>query len=208
MNNKHTFRTNKMSTDVLATPCVARTESINQNNSTACNVCEGIGEEDHSRSKILDTSSSGWFIYIYLHYPDLGLLRSSYEQYACQTCRLILSCIQHQSSESLDPHDEQERDEGDRLADFDISKDTDKAASLVKSAEIDKDCLQEWPIRSTLQIEGCGSGRVALRITCHSRRSPRVNTEKMHLDVVFHIFETESQAPPLPESMKLFCSPG
>lgn len=197
-----------MTTNMVTTQFVAKTESINQNNSTVCNVCEGIGEEDHPRSKILDTSTSGWFIYIYLHYPDLELLRSSYEQFACQTCRLILSCIQHQSSESMDPQDEQERDEGDGLANFDIAKDTDKAASLVASAEIDKDYIDEWPIRSTLQIEGCGSRRVALSITCHSRSGPRVNAEKMHLEVVFHVFESVSQAPPLPRSMNLFCSPG
>lgn len=208
MNNKHTFRTNKMSTNVVTTPCIAKTESVNQIYSTVCDVCEGIGEEDHPRSTILDTSVSGWFFYIYLHYPDPRLLRSSYERYACQTCRLILSCIRHQSSGRMDPDDEQERDEMDILAHFDISQDTDKAASLVGSAEIDKNCIHEWPLRSALQIEGCGSGRLALRITCHSRQGPRINAGRVHLDVVFHIFESDSQAPPLPRPMKLFCSPG
>lgn len=96
----------------------------------------------------------------------------------------------------------------DRLANFDFSQDTDMAASLVESAEIDKGCIYEWPRRSALQIEGCGSGRVALRITCHSREGPRLNAGRVHLDVIFHMFETESQAPPLPKSMNLFCSPG
>lgn len=193
---------------MVVTPDIAKTGSIDQNYCTVCNICEGIGEVDHPRSRILDTSASGWFFYIYLHYPDLRLLRSSYERYACQTCRLIHSCIQHQSSGSMDLDDEQERDEMDRLANFDISQDTAKAASLVASAEIDKNCIYEWPFTSALQIEGCGSGRVALRITCHSRRGPRVNAGRVQLDVIFHIFETESQAPPLPKSMNLFCSPG
>lgn len=95
-----------------------------------------------------------------------------------------------------------------KLADFDFSQDTAKAASLVGSSEIDKNCIYEWPLRSALQIEGCGSGRVALRITCHSRQGPRVNAGRVQLDVIFHIFETESQAPPLPKSMNLFCSLG
>lgn len=197
-----------MSANVVTTPDIVKTESTGQKDSTVCNICEGIGDEDHPRSKILDASDPDWFIYIYLHYPDLGLLRSSYEHYACQTCRLILFSIQNESSGNLDSHDEQERDERDRLANFDITQDTEKAAGLVESAEIDRNCAYEWPRRSVLQIEGCGSGRVALRIICHTRREPRLNAERRHLDVVLHVFESESQAPPLPRSMNLFYSPG
>lgn len=197
-----------MSANVVTTPDIPKTETINQNNSTVCDLCEGIGREAHPRSEILDTSSSGWFVYIYLHYPDPGLLRSSYERYGCQTCRLILSCIQDGSEGSVNPNEEQARCEKDRLASFDIAQDTYRAASLVGSANIDEKCLQEWPIKSLLQIEGCGPGRVALRITCHSRRGPRLNPERIYLDVVVHVFETVSMAPPLPRSMNLFCSPG
>lgn len=201
-----------MSANVVKTPDISETETIIQNYSTVCDLCEGIGREAHPRSKMINKSSWTCFVYIYLHYPDLGLLRSSYERHGCQTCRLIFSCIQDESSGSVNPHEEQARCERERLASFDIAQDTYRAASLVGSANIDEKYLQEWPIKSALQIEGCGSGRVALCITCHSRRGPRLNPElnpeRAYLDVVVHVFETVSMAPPLPRSMNLFCSPG
>lgn len=194
-----------MSTNTIATPIVSNTEVVNRDCSIVCKICEGIGREAHPRSRILHRAWPDFFLYLYLHYPDPDMLRSSYKRYGCQTCRLMLSCIQYESSRSIYSHDEQAWDDQDRVASFDVAQDTCEAESLVKSAFIDK-YTNKWPDRPLLQIEGCGAGRIALCIMCRTLEGPRTTTESS--DVVIHVFETVSVAPALSKSMKFFCSPG
>lgn len=192
-----------MSTDAVAKTSASKAEATINNSFTICEVCAGIGEEDHPRSKMLDAPFDCSY-YIYLHYPDPELLRCSIERYACQTCRLILSGIQYGPLASMNPHDDEHpRDERDRLASFDIAQDTCEAASLVKSAEIHKRPGLDEP---DLEIEGCGSRRVALHIRCSGDTGPRTMGETMF--VIAHVFETGSMAPALGRIMQLFCSAG
>jgi hypothetical protein len=195
-----------MSADgAVATPNASKTGAFHRSCSTqaVCSLCEGFGEENHPRSKIVDGYSNPR--YIYLHYPNPGLLRSSYKRYGCQTCRLILSCIQQGATGSLDPHGEQAQGDKDKLATFDIAQDTYEVARLVKSADFEIN-------GEDLQIKGCGSGRVALHTRSWRKRGPRVFTghwlKEKTLSVNIHVFNTAAVAPPLPECMKLYSSPG
>lgn len=193
-----------MNTNTIATPSASKPEAINQSCPTVCSICEGIGKEGHTRSKTVDTLHSDPFPtwYIYLHLPGPEFIRSSYERYGCQTCRLILACIQHESKGSPGPQGEQARDDRDRLANFDLAQDTQEAASLVSSAEVGVGS-------NDLQIERCGPGRVALCIREPSQRwSPRVYAKWGRLEVYIHVFETASVAPRLPRRLNLICSPG
>lgn len=193
-----------MSTDAVAITSAPKTESPTKNSSTVCELCAGIGEEGHPRSKTLDAPPDCSY-YVYLHYPDPELLRCSFERYACQTCRLILSCIEFGSWASTDLHDDDKhpRYDTDRLANFDVAQDTCEAASIVESAEIYK--RPGWNDFG-LKIEGCGYGRVVLHILCSGGTSPRTTGESM--DVIIHVFETASMAPESPLPMRLFCSAG
>lgn len=154
----------------VSIPKAAKSEALDQSCSTVCSVCEGIGEEDHPRSKIItdfesrgepnasdDSKASNVYnnFYIYLHYPDTGFLRSSHKFYGCQTCRLILSLFPEEWS-TANPSTQGEQD---KLATFDITQDTYEAASIVSSADISQ---------GVISIEGYGSGRVALCFELHT----------------------------------------
>lgn len=193
----------KMNTNTVLMPTGTWPEAIDQSGPAVCGVCEGIGEEDHPRSKIVPRGRRVGYIYVYLHYPDARLLQTSYKRHGCKVCGVILSCIQQELTRSSSTHGEQAQDDGDKLASFDIVQDTCEAASLVKSARMD--------IKSEdLQIEGCGSGRLALCIERNARSgSARASTELLQSHVDIHVFDGGSVAPRLQaDSIGLICSPG
>lgn len=192
-----------MNTNTVLMPTSTGPGAINQSGPAVCGVCEGIGEEDHPRSKSVPRGKQVGYIYVYLHYPDARLLQSSYKSHGCTVCGLILSCIQQESTRSPGIYGKQALDDGDGLASFDIVRDTCEAASLVKSARMD--------IKSEdLQIEGCASGRLALCIERNNRSgSPRGSTELLQSHVDIHVFDGGSVAPRLTaDSIGLICSPG
>lgn len=187
-----------MNINAVTKSSASKPEAINQNCSTVCSVCEGIGEEGHPRSKTyLDYS----FPYIYLHYPDPGFLRCSYERYGCQVCRLILSYIQDESEGSPTSHGEQAQDYWEKLETFDLAQDTNEAASLVRSAYA-ADYSHE------LHIEGCGSGRVALVIERPDDSGPREYNSQSYTVKIHVFYDTGSVAPQLPKDLQINCSPG
>lgn len=190
-----------MNINTVAKSSASKPEAINQNYSTVCSVCEGIGEEGHPRSK----TDLRYDTYFYLHYPDPGFLKCSYERYGCQVCRLILSCIQYESKGSLTSHGEQAQDYWEKFETFDIARDTNEAASLVTSAQMANHTDDLQP--SILQIEGCGSGRVALSIYSVNDLGPRTYQSQAHT-VEIYVFNTDSAAPSLPKRMELSSSPG
>lgn len=192
-----------MNTNTVLMPSSTGPEAINQSGPAVCGVCEGIGEEDHPRSKTVPRDRQVGYIYVYLHYPNARLLQSSYKRHGCKVCGVLLSCIQQESTRSPATHGEQTEDDGDKLASFDISQDTCEAARLVKSAKID--------IKSEdLHIQGCGSGRVALCIKRNNRSGgPRASAELLESHVDIHVFDRDSVAPRLPgNNIGLICSPG
>lgn len=190
---------------------LSKPEAINQSCSTVCSLCGGIGEEGHPRSKITNWRHSERFSsYIYLHYPDPELLRSSYERHGCQTCRLILSCIQHESTGMVVPTAVQAQDDRDRLASFDIEQDTNDAARILKSAEVS---LESDGLGDGLKVQGCSTGRVVLWIAIllphREDGGPRADF-RMRLkvkDVGIHIFDQNSVATRV-SAMQMMCSPG
>lgn len=204
----------------VSIPKAAKSEALNQSCSTVCSVCEGIGEEDHPRSKTItdiwysgnpnasDDSKAnnvhGQF-YIYLHYPDTGFLRSSYKLYGCQTCRLILSLVlslfPEEWSVTANPSTQGEQD---KLATFDITQDTYEAASIVSSAEISQ---------GVIRIEGCGSGRVALCFGLHTEPcgGPRAfDASKRNMpSLSIHAFDAFSVGSAIEDPTLIWrCSPG
>lgn len=192
-----------MNTSTVLMPSGTGPEAINQSGPAVCGVCEGIGEEDHPRSKTVPRGRQVGYIYVYLHYPDVRLLQSSYKRHGCKVCGVILSCIQKESTRSPAIHGELAQDDEDRLASFEIVQDSCEAESLVRSAKID--------VKSEdLQIEGCGSGRLVLCIGRNNRSwSPRSSTELLQSHVDLHVFDGGSVAPRLPvDSIGLICSPG
>lgn len=200
-----------MNTNSVSKPSASKLQPMSQTRSTVCGLCQGIGEKGHSRSKTADIyDPSGDSIeppvYVYLHYPDPVLLRSSYEQYGCQTCRLILSCIQHESTGSAGTHGEQAQETRDSLTSFDIERDTYEAASIlrVNAPFIRDECLR---------MSGCGSGRVVLCIKCPFYpidAAPRADTNTSYnaLDVEVYIFNGTTRARRMSRRIQVICSPG
>lgn len=198
-----------MNTNSISKPITSQPKASIQNCGTVCGLCEGIGKQDHPRSKKAEAVNRGGncappVFYIYLHYPHPALLRNSHEQYRCQTCRLILSYIQHKPIASVRTHSEQANDNRDRLASFNIERDTYEAANILRSDEVGYE--GDW-----IQLEGCSSGRIALCIEIffnNARPRAKKNIILDTVDVDVYVFGRNSVAVRASRGMQLICSPG
>lgn len=92
----------------------------------------------------------------------------------------------------------------DRLASFNIERDTYEAANILRSAEVGYE--GDW-----IKLEGCGSGRVALCIEIFFNDAcPRAkkNISLDTVDVDVYVFGRNSVAARTSRGMQLICSPG
>lgn len=98
-------------------------------NRDTCAVCQGIGEEDHPRGKLIEIAGYS-HEYLYIHYPNLVVLDQSARN-GCQVCSFLVRALKTNAkfASIWDKASELERT---RVGSFDIDHDTAEAARLPK----------------------------------------------------------------------------
>lgn len=153
--------------------------------STVCDVCQGFGEDGHPRGWLKDMGQKRCK-YLYLHYPDVILLKESASR-NCHACLVILSCLDQNIGDlfrcTLQTAVTEARSDytSRSIQDFELEEDNSESGRLLKLAALADD--DEYLGTSPTNPQTFGKGRVVLEMVCGYGTLPRNITGLSKLNI-------------------------